>query len=465
MATAAWTTLPSAITPSIWQSLNHYLAPELRALGAEAGIRYRISGQAVMVRLAPVPDDLVYIRPLQAVDGQLRRDVHDILVRDTVEIDLSKDLRPRLLAKRASGELSLDQLGAFQAALYSVEDPFPILREIVADNPQLRMFRIGSYERLWKRLLIWRIITGLGSGVDPKDLAIGVKSNPNPLVTGLLELLPASLICGPLVARLQPLTAILRTSRGAEIALIASGAFTRPMALVGWPVGSRLSLAGPGIGAYKTRTKGISAKFAEDLLHHCLNGGNQLLKHLTDPAMWSTDGIVDIQERWIAWTSVNFGLDAINSIGSEWTSDTAFWSALRALGILQGIWEGVSHRVPLSSILDPRLIGKWVLPTFANQDHRNWAEDVISNYEAALLQAFPGDSLDALLPKFEELRHLVHGVGAQPSKKRSRSARLDTLRALAEHSPNVQLLVDMAVFWWTALLFDPGNLCREGFTP
>ena len=90
MATAAWTTLPSAITPSIWQSLNHYLAPELRALGAEAGIRYRISGQAVMVRLAPVPDDLVYIRPLQAVDGQLRRDVHDILVRDTVEIDLPR---------------------------------------------------------------------------------------------------------------------------------------------------------------------------------------------------------------------------------------------------------------------------------------------------------------------------------------------------------------------------------------
>jgi hypothetical protein len=464
MVTAPWTALPAAITPSIWQSLSHYVAPDIRALAAEAGLRYRVEGQTVMARLAPVPDDLVYIRPLQAVDGRFRRDVNEILVRDTVEIDLSKDLRPRLLAKRASGELSLDQLGAFQAALYSVDDPFPILREIVADNPQLRMFRIGSYQRLWKRLLIWRIITELGSGVAPKDLAIGVRMNPNPLVTGLLELLPASLVCGPLVARLQPLAAILKTSRGAEIALIAPGAFTRPMAIVGWPVGSRLSLAGPGTGAYKTRTKAISASFSEDLLRHCLNGGNQLLKHLTDPARWSASGTVDIQERWIAWTSVNFGLDAINSIGSEWTSDTAFWSALRALGILQGIWEGAGHRVPLSSILDPRLIRKWVLPTLANTDHKNWAEDVINNYEAALLQAFPGDSMDALLPKFEELRHLVHGVGAQ-GKKRSRSARLDTLRALAERSPNVQLLVDMAVFWWTALLFDPGNLCREGFTP
>jgi len=163
--------------------------------------------------------------------------------------------------------------------------------------------------------------------------------------------------------------------------------------------------------------------------------------------------------------SVRFGFDAINSIGYEWTSDSTFWSALRALGVLQGIWEGAGHRVPLSSILDPRLIREWVLPTLANTDHRNWEEDVINNYEAALLQAFPGDSLDALLPKFEELRHLVHGVGAQASKKRSRSARLDTLRALADRSPNVQLLVDMAVFWWTALLFNPANLCREGFTP
>jgi hypothetical protein len=465
MATAGWAALPPTITPSIWQSLSQYLAPGLRALGAEAGFRYRISGQTVMVRLAPVPDELIYLRPLQAANGRFRQDSGEVLARDTVDIDLSKDLRPQLQARGAAGELSLDQLGSFQAALFSVVDPMPVLREIFADNPHLRMFRLGSHERLWKRLLIWRIITELGSGVDPKDLSVGVRRNANPLITGLLELLPASLVCGPMVARLQPLTAILKTSRGAEVALIAGGAFTRPLSLIGWPVGSRLSLAGPGKGAYKTRTKSISATFAEDMLHRCVDGSNRLLVHLTDPIKWSKGGTVDLQERWIAWMSVRFGFDAINSIGYEWTSDSTFWSALRALGVLQGIWEGAGHRVPLSSILDPRLIRKWVLPTLANTDHRNWAEDVINNYEAALLQAFPGDSLDALLPKFEELRHLVHGVGAQASKKRSRSARLETLRALADRSPNVQLLVDMAVFWWTALLFDPANLCREGFTP
>src|ERR1700675_4173954 len=135
LATAGWVALPGTITTATWQSLRQYLAPDLRTLASEGGFRYRISGQTVMVRLAPAPDDLVYLRPLQAANGQFRQDVKEVLVRDTVKIDLSKDLRPRLLAKGAAGELSLDQLGAFQAALFSVEDPFPVLREILAGNP------------------------------------------------------------------------------------------------------------------------------------------------------------------------------------------------------------------------------------------------------------------------------------------------------------------------------------------
>jgi hypothetical protein len=460
-----WAALPPPITLSIWRSLGQYLAPELRTLAADAGFRYRALGQTVIVRVDRVGgEDLVYAKPLQTGDGRLKKDVDEILSANTVTADLARAVRPRLQANLTAGTLSLDQLGAFQAALYSVQDPVPVLRQILEDNPQLRLFRIGSRERLWKRLFIWRIITQLADRVAPQDLTIGVKGSTNPLVSGLLELLPASIVCGPLVARLQPLAAILMSSRGAEIAVVPPGALTRPFALTTWPVGSRVTLGGPGIGAYKTRNKGIEPNFAEDMLSLCVDGGNRLLQH-TDPVIWSSSGTVDLQERWIVWMSVRLGLDAINSVGAEWTSDTAFWSALRALGILQGIWEGVANKVPLSSILDPRLIRKAVLPIFSNADHRNWAEDVIGNYQAALLEAFPGESLDALLPKFEELRHLVHGVGAQASKKRSRSARLDTLRALAAHSPNVQLLVDIAVFWWTALLLDPANLCREGFTP
>jgi hypothetical protein len=465
-STDGWTALPPTITPSIWQSLIQYLKPDLRALAADAGLRYRIAGHTVMVRLDPViDDDLVYVKPLQSSDGKLKKDFAEILTADAVDIDLSHNLRPQLQANLLAGTLTLAQLGSFQAALYSAPDPKPVLLEILADNPYLRLFRIGSRQRLANRLLIWRIMTQLATGTGPQDLKIGVKGTANPLITGLVELLPASIVCAPLIARLQPLAAVLMTSRGAEIAVVSSGAFTRPFQLTTWPVGTRVSLGGPGKGAYKTRTKRIRPGFAEEMLYLCVKGTNRLLRHLTDPAAWSNAGIVDIDERWIGWMSVRLGLDAINSIGSEWTSDAAFWSALRALGILQGIWEGRTHKVPLSSILDPRLVRNAVLPVFSISDHRDWAEDVLSNYEGALHQAFPGDTLEDLLPKFEELRHLVHGVGAQASKKRARSARLDTLRALAEHSPNVQLLVDVAVFWWTAVLFDPGSLCREGFMP
>jgi hypothetical protein len=461
-----WAALPPTITPSIWHALSQRVTGGLRTFAAEAGFRFRVSAQTVLVRAdAQSGHDFVYAKPLQSREGRLRANLADILSENTVAVDLSTALRPRLQAKFVAGELSLDQLGSFQAALYSTQDPIPVLQQILDDNPRLRMFRIGSRERLWKRLMIWRMITELNDGVGPQDLSIGKKRSENTLITGLVELQPASFICGPLVARLQPLAAILTTSRGAEIALICPGMLTRPMALTSWPVGSRVTLGGPGKGAYTTRVKTIPEPHAAHMLDICVKGANHLLQHLTDPTVWSQSGVVDMRERWITWMSVRLGLDAVNSIGSEWASDTVFWSALRALGILQGIWEGEVHRVQLSAILDPRVIRKNVLPVFSDAVHHNWAEDVIGNYESALLKAFPGDSLDTLLPKFEELRHLVHGVGAQPGKKRSRGGRLDTLRALAEHSPNVQLLVDMAVFWWTALLLNPDQLCREGFTP
>ena len=73
-----------------------------------------------------------------------------------------------------------------------------------------------------------------------------------------------------------------------------------------------------------------------------------------------------------------------------------------------------------------------------------------------------GETLDRLLPKLGEVRNLVHGVYAQ---KGDYAVRLETLRAIDKRAPNLQLVLDMAVFWWTSAILAPLTNCRPGKPP
>jgi hypothetical protein len=63
----------------------------------------------------------------------------------------------------------------------------------------------------------------------------------------------------------------------------------------------------------------------------------------------------------------------------------------------------------------------------------------------------------------EELRNLVHGVGAQGP--RDRDVRLQLLRDPSVHTPNIQLVSDIACLWWSALVLAPRALCTPGRPP
>ena len=358
-------------------------------------------------------------------------------------------------------------LGSLEAELISSPDPLAVLDAFRKDNPRLRMYRLAARPRLHKRLLFWRIVSGLAAGLTPKDLPMGLRRGDKSLVSGLLELMPARLVCAPLVARLQPFVAVVTTSLGAQVAVVSPAVFARPMQMTSWPTGMpSMSFAGPGIGVYKSKaSKTIPDGVSPDLLGDFVSGANKLVDHLSDPGQWASGGDVDIDERWIAWTSVRLGLDAVNEIGAEWQSPSTLWAAFRSLGVLQGIWEGSQSRVRLADLLDPRRVREVVLPRIRNDWYRTWCEGVIDNYEAALIHAYPSLSMDDLLPKFEEVRHLVHGVGAQANKKRTRAARLETLRVLDEKSPNVQLVIDIATLWWAAVILDPRHCCVVGHAP
>jgi hypothetical protein len=235
-----------------------------------------------------------------------------------------------------------------------------------------------------------------------------------------------------------------------------------------WPSGTGgPSLYGGGKGVYKTSLRQFPPGHGAALLTDLTRGMNQLLQHLTDPTYWLNEaGELDNDERAITWMSVRFGLDALSQLGSEWTSEWAVWTAFRAMSTLQGIWLGSRFKGPrLSELLDPRRIEAYALDTFLNRDFKRWATGIVQNYTNALRRSFPNESLDDLLPKVEEMRHLVHGAGATPTARRQRSARLSTLRNLADHPFESVLLNDVAAFWWTSVILNPVRNCRVGHAP
>jgi hypothetical protein len=128
------------------------------------------------------------------------------------------------------------------------------------------------------------------------------------------------------------------------------------------------------------------------------------------------------------------------------------------MNILQGLWLGSRSRgVKLSELLDPRRLESYAVDAFTNLDFRCWTEDITANYRRALESSFPNEYLDTVLPKVEELRHLVHGAGTTPSAFRHRASRLSTLRALAENPFESILFNDVAAFWWTSVILHPAR--------
>ena len=85
----------------------------------------------------------------------------------------------------------------------------------------------------------------------------------------------------------------------------------------------------------------------------------------------------------------------------------------------------------------------------------------MANYERDLHTAFPGEELDAILKKLTQLRHLVHGVRGRAGS----TIRLEVLRQLEHATPNLQLINEVAAYWWMAVLLRPRSYCRVGFAP
>ena len=197
-----------------------------------------------------------------------------------------------------------------------------------------------------------------------------------------------------------------------------------------------------------------------DLLEKFVTASNGLIDHLTDPAVWtSPSGEINIDERNIAWPSARFGIGAIAQMGEEWHSEEMIWTAFRAIGILQGIWEGGRQKPKLlDEMLKPDVIRRHALSHIPNVVLRDWYGEVIDYHEEALFGI--DRSVDVATRTVRELRNLVHGTG---SRAHDRAARIRALEIATQ--PGLRFLKDVAACWWTAAICSPTTHCVPGESP
>lgn len=455
-----WTPLPAHVTPAEFQALQRRVRADKRALFAEAGIRFRSVNGRVMLRADP--QRLIYSAPLQNSDGRLRQDASRRLHANT----FGSGVRPS-----ANAMLSIDDvvdhppaLARMRVGLLTEPDPLIVVRGHLSTQPGSRFIRVGADPRFMIHNMCWNLIHDLIRGIPADQIAIGSQRPDNSLLHGLVESNPAHIVCAGLMARNQPRVAVFTTGDGADLVLIPEGAFIRPRDnFTGHPVGiGRPNLGGPGGPIYRTDVKVLPSQHGVQLLEEAVAHGNTLFNTLTDPRHFvDANGDFDMGEQIITWANVRFAFDAINVMAERWNVGDFLWSALRALGILQGLWEGPRQgSVPLRRLLDPRNIRAHALTALTDPIDTLYYSGLVDNYERELRAAFPSQSLDECLASVEEVRHLVHGTGGQG--RRARDARVRVLSSLSEHGPNLQLIGDMAVLWWEAVLANPARLAVPG---
>jgi hypothetical protein len=427
---------------------------------ARGGLHFEEEGKtAIRIRSGGGGSRLIVELPLQAAHGRLRSDVKERLGRGSPEFD---DETHVLFGDAvAKNGVALSRLGQWELDLMTAKSPPEVvekLARLIENQAQggapLRLVRLLSTDRLFRRLFLLELIDGLLAGMSLGDLRKRARGG---WVSGLIELQPQAIVCPPLVARNQPLAAALMTPYlMAVVAMPADGGgFMREVDMSAWPTGmAALRLGGPGKGVY-TGLKTIPSGHAQRMLSMYVDAANHTLEHLTAPERWiDQNGDFDSDERRMAWISVRIGLDAIASVGAEWSSRQAIWEAFRALSVLAGFWGDR----PLAEVLTPDLIREHAVARIPDQAEKKYASAIVDTYEQTINKAFGANAPE----KVAQIRNLVHGVAR---RAQDRTLRLRVLYELEENSPDLQLVQDIATLWWQAVLLSPATLGRPGRPP
>lgn len=447
----------------------------LDALLKEAGLERQPDGEGhsvLPVAVAP----LLRLRPLQNQAGEFRAQAGNLLA-GPLDARTAFEHGEEIRAAQQAGLLYAETpFNALAAELLASSPPLPILQRHAKQMPEIRFFQLQVDHALYARSAIWRLLGQWHEHGTPFRAV--AESLRMPLRDGRhssADALPGVLAAFPLVTRANPLAALIRTAQGAELIVVADGerVFQRPPPMVaGWPTGSEdLFAADPDVDSHDPLAprsrEPLPAPSARTSAEEYTGAASELLEYVTDPTEWcDTDGIIGILERDIAWSTVMIGIQTLAAAARDWRSADGVWSAFRALGILQGLWEGATRAtVPFSRLVDPQTVRSTALPClqgFTDFAHRAAQVD---EYEKELRRLYPSSSVEDACDNVVELRHLVHGAGKTPSKRdlEARGRRMEALRGLGRGDLNP--LLDIAAIWWTATLANPRKFCAPGRPP
>ncbi len=462
--------IPEHVVRDLPQERLHHLIEiarraELELTVTDAGAN--LSGSKIMARGA-----LISVIPLQDDSGAVLESATDILNADPGLVSEEEGSRivgealNRLSESKSDIHLVTNvQELAFE--LYRAEDPAEELRKFAATNESVRFYRILASETFHLRDMLWRIVTAAIESGTGLAQAISIGRFPESTAQNGLSNWPSEMIAVPLAARLQPMALSVMTRRGAHVV----GAFEHGLpirrALVStWPVSSQtFVMRGFGRGVYNTRFNTIPPDWPAAIQSALLVGSNVLADIVTNPDEWvDDDGYIDIYERNILVANLATGVTALAETAEEWGTSTNMWSAYRALSVLSGVWRDKGSdgkRLALHQLLNPETIRAVALPRLRPESYRQWAEDVVDQYQRELTTTmYPGRSLGEALKLLEHTRHLIHGAGAVPSARR-----YERMRALLGASKGSVPTADIANFWWTALIMDPIGMSIKGPAP
>jgi len=420
-----------------------------------AGLRFRKEGEAgIRIRSDLKTTSFVEVSPLQDSEGEILPDAQARM--DPDRFGLDPGIRKLILREIDHGLRPPTHIMELQVDVLKSINPIGVLQK--AARPGMSLWAIRTTEAFRRRQQIFQVFDYLRAGHDPSKFVERPKAH-NFLISGLVEFQAASTFCSVLAARNQPLVAVLLTRFLSQVVLVPRhGMFTRESTVQPWSIAfSRISLDGTDRGPYRTQLNKVHKGHGEAALFAAISAANRLLRQLTQPESWIADGCFDFDGRLLACSSIRFGFDAITAVAADWTTHEAIWTAFRAVTILQGFWQ-----CQLSELLDPDRVETHAVPHLLDGDERVRAAGIVSNYRRSLAAAFPGRSSGSVAIKLAQIRNLIHGTRAEG---RDPMIRIEVLRSIETAGPSLELIKDIAAFWWTAVLLSPETHGRPRRAP
>lgn len=251
---------------------------------------------------------LLRLRPLQDAAGRLRHSAAEVLKGPLTAEEVADG---HLRAAVEEGTIQVDTaLNGLQVELVANLDPLPPLTRFLAQHgDDVRFFRLEVSPLLGFRAAFWRLLAAARDGQSLHALRAGGTLPDRTVVQGADEVLPGRIVVLPLVARIQPLGALVQTATGAELIAVSRGAFERPQPRVaGWPTGAAPVFSiSPSVDRV-FRVAHWPDNHGKQVLDDSIAGASGLLDYVTDPTNWVDErGQIDLSERLIAFSSLALG--------------------------------------------------------------------------------------------------------------------------------------------------------------